>query len=58
MGPAKTYQRTILPWFIGVGNDHVTLDIPDSGTWSERIGSDAVGWDNDFYDVGSTKYAV
>ena len=33
--PAKGTRRTILPWYIGVAADHETLDIPESGTWSE-----------------------
>jgi hypothetical protein len=34
-GPAETVRRTILPWFVGIGDDHEQLDISESGTWSQ-----------------------
>jgi len=34
-GPATRTRRTILLWFVGIQRDHETLDIPESGMWSE-----------------------
>jgi hypothetical protein len=28
-------RRTMLPWFVGIQEDHETLDMPDGGTWSQ-----------------------
>ena len=33
-GPATQVRRTVLPWFIGIGEDHEQLDTHDAGTWS------------------------
>ena len=35
IGPATRQRRTVLPWFIGINNDHETLDTVESGTWSQ-----------------------
>ena len=34
-GPAKGVRRTMLPWFCGLQNDLETLEVVESGTWSE-----------------------
>jgi hypothetical protein len=34
-GPAKGERRTILPWFCGLQNDLETLEVVESGTWSD-----------------------
>lgn len=34
-GPATRIRRTVLPWFIGIKEDHEQLDTNDAGNWSE-----------------------
>ncbi|RDW56804.1 hypothetical protein BP5796_12871 [Coleophoma crateriformis] len=34
-GPAKKLRRTVLPWYVGIQDDHHHLEIPESGTWDE-----------------------
>jgi hypothetical protein len=34
-GPAKGERRTMLPWFCGLQNDLETLEVIESGTWSD-----------------------
>jgi hypothetical protein len=34
-GPAKGVRRTMLPWFCGLQDDLETLEVIESGTWSE-----------------------
>jgi hypothetical protein len=34
-GPAKGERRTMLPWFCGLQNDLETLEVVESGTWSD-----------------------
>ena len=35
LGSAKSRRKTILPWFMGIGDDHKTLDTFKAGTWSD-----------------------
>lgn len=35
LGPATIQRRTVLPWFVGIKDDHEQLDTAESGTWSE-----------------------
>ncbi|KZF18793.1 hypothetical protein L228DRAFT_215835 [Xylona heveae TC161] len=34
-GPATRRRRTMLPWFVAIGDDHLTLDVQESGTWED-----------------------
>jgi hypothetical protein len=34
-GPAECIRRTMLPWFVGIQEDHEALDTAESGSWSE-----------------------
>ena len=34
-GPATMVRRTVLPWFIGIKEDHEQLDTNDAGSWTE-----------------------
>ena len=34
-GPTKCIRRTMLPWFVGIQEDHQSLDVAESGSWSE-----------------------
>lgn len=34
-GPATMNRRTILPWFVGIREDHETLECIESGSWTE-----------------------
>lgn len=34
-GPSTGTRRTMLPWFVGVQDDHETLEVLEGGTWSE-----------------------
>ena len=34
-GPCARTRRTMLPWFVGVQEDHEALEVIDGGTWSE-----------------------
>src|SRR5205085_9550965 len=34
-GPAKGERRTMLPWFCGLQSDLETLEVVESGTWSD-----------------------
>ncbi|KAJ5736617.1 uncharacterized protein N7483_001742 [Penicillium malachiteum] len=34
-GPATSRRLNILPWFVGIGEDHQTLDVAESGTWGD-----------------------
>ncbi len=39
LGPAKRSRRTILPWYMGIQEDHETLDTIEAGTWSQLSGA-------------------
>lgn len=28
-------RRTMLPWFVGIEEDHATMEVPDMGTWED-----------------------
>jgi hypothetical protein len=34
-GPCTIVRRTVLPWFVGIKEDHVTLDTAESGSWAD-----------------------
>ncbi len=34
-GPATRVRRTLLPWCVGIQEDHSTLDVLEIGTWEE-----------------------
>ncbi|RMZ78754.1 hypothetical protein DV736_g6690, partial [Chaetothyriales sp. CBS 134916] len=34
-GPAKHVRRTVLPWFVGLQDDHRNLEVPEAGTYED-----------------------
>jgi hypothetical protein len=34
-GPCTIVQRTVLPWFMAIKDDHITLDTAESGSWND-----------------------